>query len=167
MVEIYELPYDIGFTALQSPTDACEIGQSNLTLTLKNFGYKPLPGNLKIPFTVKIDGQERTDTITISSALNQNQSSNFTTSFSFSFGTAKIYELEAFNNLPNELNRSNDTLKTTLEVYGMPGYTLGPDIGTLQVDTVKLDAGSGFSSYQWKHDTLKFSDWSNEINPNL
>jgi len=150
MVEIYELPYDIGFTALHSPTDACEIGQSNLTFTLKNFGYKPLPANLKIPFAVKIDGQEQTDTITISSALNQNQSSNYTTSFSHSFATAKIYELHAYNKLQNELNRNNDTLKTTLEVYGMPGYTLGPDIGTLQVDTVELDAGNGFSTYQWK-----------------
>lgn len=161
MVEIYELPYDIGFTALHSPTDACEIGQSNLTFTLKNFGYKPLPENLKIPFTVKIDGEERTDTITISSALNQNQSSNFTSSFSFSFGTAKIYELQAFNKFQNELNRSNDTLKTTLEVYGMPGYTLGPDIGTLQVDTVVLDAGNGFSTYQWKTKIPASSpDWS-------
>lgn len=150
MVEIYELPYDIGFTALHSPTNACEIGQSNLTLTLKNFGYKPLPENLKIPYVVDIDGQELADTITITSVLNQNQSSNYTTSFSHSFATAKIYELQAYNKLQNELNRNNDTLKTTLEVYGMPGYTLGPDIGTLQVDTVVLDAGYGFSSYQWK-----------------
>ena len=150
MIEIYELPYDIGITAMNSPADACEIGQSNLTFTLKNFGYKPLPENLKIPYGLMIDGQEQTDTLTITSTLSQNQSSNYTTSFSYNFASAKIYAIQAYCKIQNELNRSNDTLKTTLEVYGMPAYTLGTDIGTLQVDTVVLDAGSGFSTYQWK-----------------
>lgn len=150
MIEIYELPYDIGITQKISPTDACEIGSVPLTFTLKNFGYKPLPAGLKVPLKVNIDNYIFSDTLTLTSQLNQNGTTSYTSSFNYNFDKTSTYQLKAYSCLNPELNNANDTLSTTLEVFGMPGYSLGPDIGTLQVDTVTLDAGSGYTSYQWR-----------------
>ncbi len=150
MVEIYELPYDIAITNKVAPNDACEIGNSPLSFTVKNVGYKPLPTGLKIPIKIKVDVSQYSDTLTLPLSVPQNGTVNFTTSFSHKFDKAAVYNLIVYSTTAPELDRANDTLKTTIEVYGMPGYTLGPDIGTLKVDTVTLDAGSGYSTYQWK-----------------
>ncbi len=149
-VEIKELPYEVGTSQLNSPLDACEIGNAFLTVTVTNYGYKPLPTNLKIPLVAKIDTSSYNDTITIPSPINQNDNLLYTTTFKHKFNNAKTYNIKVYTNINDDWNRSNDTLSTQIEVYGMPGYTLGPDIGTLNHDTVVLDAGAGFSSYEWK-----------------
>ncbi|MDI3527606.1 MAG: hypothetical protein PWR03_1789 [Tenuifilum sp.] len=149
-IVIKELPYDIGISQLNAPTDACEIGKAPLNITIKNYGYKPLPANLKIPIVAKIDELSYKDTITLDSQIGENGNLAYTTTFKHNFNKAKFYQVNIYTNIKEDRDRTNDTLKTQVEVYGMPGYTLGADIGTLQVDTVTLDAGSGYSSYQWK-----------------
>jgi len=153
LIKVYELPYDLGISLLVSPTDDCEIGNNvNLELQIENLGYRPLPTSSEIPIGVKLNnGTLKTETATYTggSPLAQSSTFNHITTNTFNIYNAGVYNVTAYTNLAIEDNRLNDTLKTTVEVYGMPGYTLGPDIGTMQPDTVVLDAGSGYTSYTW------------------
>lgn len=158
MIRIYELPYDLGISELVSPDDACEIG-NNVTLELRimNFGFRPLPINTQIPIRVRVDnGPVRSETINYGggSPLTQGSTYDFTTTNTFNLFSAGIHNIVAYTNLATDDSRLNDTLKTTVNVYGMPGYTLGPDIGTMEPDTIVLNAGQGYTSYTW----YKFND---------
>lgn len=168
MVRIYELPYDVGISSLINPTDACEIGKNvTLDFRLTNFGYRPIPIGYEIPIKAQVDdGTIKSETITYSGLepLVQNSTYDFTTVNTFNLFSAGIHQIKAFTNLAIDDNRLNDTLSPAAEVdvYGMPGYnTLGPDIGTMSPDTVVLDAGLGYVSYQWS----KFNDPNWDVIP--
>ncbi|MFP4556408.1 MAG: T9SS type A sorting domain-containing protein [Bacteroidales bacterium] len=153
MIRIYELPYDLGITKLLSPDDDCEIGNNvNLELRITNHGYRPLPVDHEIPVNVQVDqGDVKSETITYSAAepLEQNSTYDFTTSNTFNIFNAGTHDILAYTNLTNDDDRLNDTLIETVEVYGMPNYNIGSNIGTMQPDTVVIDAGQGYTSYTW------------------
>ncbi|MDD2196837.1 MAG: T9SS type A sorting domain-containing protein, partial [Bacteroidales bacterium] len=165
MVSVYELPYDIGISSLISPTDACEIGKNvTLEFSLTNFGYRPVPIGYEIPIKAKVDaGTIKSETITYSGTepLTQNSTFDFMTVNTFNLFSAGYHDIKAFTNLTIDDNRLNDTLTTLVEVYGMPNYSIGADIGTMSPDTVVLDAGQGYVSYQWS----KFNDPSWDVLP--
>ncbi|MDD2550326.1 MAG: T9SS type A sorting domain-containing protein [Bacteroidales bacterium] len=158
MVKVYELPYDLGVSSLISPTDDCEIGNGvTLELRLTNFGYRPIPIGVQVPVNAKVDdGVIKTETITYSGPvpLTQNSTFDITTVNTFNIFSAGIHQIKAFTNLAIDDNRLNDTLTTPVNVYGMPSYSIGADIGTMQTDTVVLNAGAGYASYIW----YKFND---------
>lgn len=152
MIRIYELPYDLGITSLISPTDDCEIGIVSLDLQLTNFGYRPVPVGLNIPVKIMVDnGTAKSETLTYNGAesLAQLGTFDFTTTNTFNITSAGIHDIIAYTNLTIEDNRLNDTLTTTVDVYGIPEYSIGPDIGTMQPDTIVIDAGQGYESYEW------------------
>ncbi len=153
MIRLYELPYDLGITELLSPIDDCEIGNNvNLELQITNHGYRPLPVDYEIPVKVQVDQDDaKSETIVYSATepLAQNSTFDFTTSNSFDIFNAGIHDVIAYTNLEIDDDRQNDTLFETVEVYGMPNYNIGPNIGTMEPDTVIIDAGQGYVSYTW------------------
>ncbi|HPQ36012.1 MAG TPA: hypothetical protein PK563_16070, partial [Tenuifilaceae bacterium] len=100
-IKVYELPYDLGITALLSPTSpACEIGTVALQFTIENFGYRPVPSATNIPIEIFLNAEEPiSESFILPTTLNKNETSNFTTSGTFSFLTAKAHELIAYTNL--------------------------------------------------------------------
>lgn len=152
MIRVYELPYDVGVTELISPTDDCEIGNNEvLELKLENFGYRTVPQDAQIPIVVQVDGGDaKTETITITADIIQNSEYTFTTTNAFNLFSAGVHDIEAYTNLDVDDNNANDTLTTSVEVLGMPEFTIGPDIGVEDFTTpVTLDAGAGYTSYSW------------------
>jgi len=152
MIRVYELPYDMGITELISPTDDCEIGNNApLELKLENFGYRTVPQDAQIPIVVQVDGGAiKTETITITADITQNSEYIFTTTNTFNLFSSGVHEIVAYTNLEVDDNHENDTLTATVEVLGMPEFTLGPDIGVEDFTTpVTLDAGAGYTSYSW------------------
>jgi archaellum component FlaF (FlaF/FlaG flagellin family) len=152
MIRVYELPYDVGITELISPTDDCEIGNNvPLELKLENFGYRTVPQDAQIPIVVQVDGgATKTETITITADITQNSEYTFTTTNTFNLFSAGEHEIVAYTNLEVDDNNTNNTHETSIEVLGMPEFTLGPDIGVEDFTTpVTLDAGEGYTSYSW------------------
>lgn len=148
-IKLYELPYDVGITSLVSPTDACLIGNVTLQLAIKNNGFRPVQTGTTIPMKVKVNGLATiTETFTLTSNLASLAQQNYTTTNSFNLTNAGFHTIKAFTDLTIDDNRQNDTLNVQVEVYGMPNYTLGSDIGATSFP-IQLDAGAGYTSYQW------------------
>ena len=151
MIRLYERPWDVGITNLISPTNACEIGNNvNLELELTNFGDRTLKAGLIIPIAIEVDGQEvRTEEVTITSDVVKNGTFTFSTSNTFDIFIAGEHTISAYTILPDDENETNNELNTTVEVLGMPEFTLGPDIGTETPGNITLNAGTGYSLYAW------------------
>jgi len=155
MIRVYELPYDVGVTHLLNPAnDECEIGNVKLELRIQNFGYRPLPIDEEIPLVISINSDEpQNDTITLTSVLGKNETVDFETDNIYDLFAAQVHQVVAYTNFDVDDNPPNDTLSVTREVYGLPGYTLGPDIGTQQIEpfdpAIILDAGEGYETTGW------------------
>lgn len=157
-IRVYELPYDVGVISLLSPDDACEIGDAvKLTFRIENFGYRPLPSAEVIPIEVAInDGDPVTEELTLVAELAQTETIDFETDNTYNLFAAQWHDIVAYTNFTEEDNLLNDTLETQVEVYGLPGYTLGPDIGTTDSEpfdpVIVLDAGEGYTTAGWTFD---------------
>ena len=147
---MYELPFYVGVISLLSPTHACEIGDAvKLNLRIENFGYRPLPSAEVIPIEIIINENEAVvEELTLAAELTQAQTIDFETANTYNLFAAQWHDITAYTNFDEEDDLTNDTLETQVEVYGMPGYTLGPDIGTTTFP-VTLDAGEGYVDYSW------------------
>ncbi|MHC1705538.1 MAG: T9SS type A sorting domain-containing protein [Tenuifilaceae bacterium] len=152
-IKIYELPYDVGVESLTTPVSACLIGNDQtLTASVKNIGYRPLKVGLKVPIEIKLRTETVVkDTLVIATQVNQTESASFSTTDTYDIFTKGAHALRLNTNFQQELNRANDTLKTTLEVWGTPGFTLGADkaVPAPEPISVLLDAGAGYDSYLW------------------
>jgi hypothetical protein len=161
-IRIFELPYDVGVLSLTSPISGCLIGGGvnpvNITASIKNFGYRSLKIGLKVPLEIKLRNENVIkDTLVIGSIVNKNSTASFTTSNTYSIIAKGSHSLSLNTNFIQELDRSNDTLKTTLNVFGIPGYTMGADIAVPNpfpaAIYVELDAGFNglvpYNNYLW------------------
>jgi hypothetical protein len=161
-IRIFELPYDVGVMSLTSPVSGCLIGGGvnpvNLTASIKNFGYRPLKAGLKVPLEIKLRNEGVVkDTLVIGSIVNKNGTTSFTSGNTYNIIAKGSHSLRLNTNFTRELDRSNDTLKTTLNVLGIPAYTLGPDIAVPNPFpasiSVEIDAGLNgmvpYNNYLW------------------
>ncbi|NVO08918.1 MAG: T9SS type A sorting domain-containing protein [Bacteroidales bacterium] len=161
-IRIFELPYDVGVLSLTSPISGCLIGGGinpvNLTASIKNIGYRPLKAGLKVPLEIKLRNENVIkDTLVVGTIVNKNGTASFTSTNTFNIIAKGSHSLRLNTNFAQELDRSNDTLKTTLNVLGIPGYTLGADIAVPNPFpasiSVELDAGLNgiipYNNYLW------------------
>jgi len=157
-IRVYELPYDVGVISLLSPTDDCEIGDAvKLEFQVENFGYRPLLTGTEIPLLVMVnEGEPTSETILLTDDLLQTETVDFETANNYNLFAAQWHDIVAYTNFTEEDNLLNDTLETQVEVYGLPGYTLGPDIGTTDSEpfdpVIVLDAGEGYTTAGWTFD---------------
>lgn len=152
MVKVYELPYDIGITELINPVSDCEIGSNvPLELKLECLGIRPIPAGTQIPLKAQANsGNLKSEIITLPDELSlSNPSLDYTTVNKFNLFKAGEHNILAYTDLAADDDRSNDTLKVEVSVLGMPGFTIGPDIGTMDPDSITLDAGAGYATYAW------------------
>lgn len=151
-IKVTPLPYDVSIIADNfAPIDACEIGDTSLTFSFKNLGHRTIKANTKLPFNIKIDNQKVVaDTILLSADLIKNSTVILQTTKRYSIATPGEHKIAIATTLEPTFGRSSDdTLRTTVKVLGMPFFTLGADIGTSQSDTVSIKAGEGYSTYAW------------------
>jgi hypothetical protein len=123
----------------------------SIEIGVKNFGEydKQIGEKLPVGYTIN-QTTEVLDTLT----LNQTMSPGDTAYFSFNnvdLTESKIYNFRLFTGYDGDINRQNDTLEKTIEVYGDPVVDLGADtLFTKRADTVVLNAGGGYASYNWQ-----------------
>ena len=157
-VKIFELPYDVGILSLTSPVSGCLIGNNQtLVATAKNFGYRPLKVGLKVPIEVKLRNENIVkDTLQISSQIDKDGTTTYSSTGTYNIFNKGTHSLRINTNFAQELDRTNDTLKTTLEVKGIPGYTLGADRAYTSANIAagqEIDAGQNgtvdYNGYLW------------------
>ncbi len=158
-IKIYELPYDVGVKRLVSPISGCYIGNNvKLTAKVTNHGYRPLKAGLKIPIDIKLRNENVVkDTLTVGSMVPSADSTTFITKGTFNIFNKGSHALRLNTNINQDLNRLNDTLKTTLQVRGVPDYSLGADkavtVEQLALGVV-LNAGQNgmvdYLNYSWE-----------------
>ena len=155
-IVLREPPPDVGIVELIAPDSACELSTSEeVIVALENFGADTLESGFQIPVGIILNNEYLfTDTITLAEDLIAKDTMHYTFNGHVDVWNAGNYEFKTFTDLQADENLfsegiNTDTNTTIITVYGMPNYTLGPDIGTTQPDTVVLDAGAGYVSYFW------------------
>ncbi len=142
---------DLGIISLIAPSSACTgDGNEILTIKIENAGTTNFLQNDTIFFYYQVnEGTINVNKVVTEEPLLPGEilMHSFTQPYDFSH-TGK-YNVKIFLGTGTETNHGNDTLNTSVQVFGNPDVDLGPD--TLDVTTlpVTLDAGAGYSSYTW------------------
>jgi hypothetical protein len=161
-IRLYNAPADAGVTALASPVTSCYLSEKEeLSITVKNFGIRPITAADTLFATLIINDEHTyTDTFYVGSPLAVNATANFSFSDSVNMFRKKWYHIEAYTRMKGDTayytaGVYNDTLRDSVYVMGEPLYSIGPDIGTYNADTIILDGGvhsaggANFIHYNW------------------
>ena len=159
-VKIYEAPPDVGVIEIVNPVSACELNDNEyVKVGIKNMGIKDLSTGQTCIVALDINGtQEAIDTFIFNKDVPVNDTIQYIFNAPININHAGTYALKAYTKLQGDVNIydtiNNDTSALEVEVYGMPDYTLGLDIGTNQPDTIILNAGAGYTNYLWNDNSI-------------
>jgi len=160
-IRIFNAPDDVGIDSILVPYTQCETPDSVIPeVTIKNFGLDSIDVGDTIP--VGIDRQYESespvtllDTCIVSEIIPPDSSYqykfskpvNLDTIGSYSFTAYTLMEeIPGFYNTPN-----NDTTIKQVDIYGYPTADLGPDIYTVEPDTVELSTPyDDYYNYLWQ-----------------
>jgi hypothetical protein len=160
-IRVYNAPVDAGVVAFASPVTSCYLSDSQqVVATIKNFGIRDIKPTDTIFTTLIFQDQKVTvDTFYTTTNIAVNSTFNHTFSGYYDMFNKGAYKLMAYTHLSGDTafyyaGIYNDTLTEIKNVLGEPLFDLGPDIGTLQPDTVVLNAGLSVEdstqfNYQW------------------
>ncbi|MGB0429127.1 MAG: PKD domain-containing protein, partial [Bacteroidia bacterium] len=148
--------YDIGVTALQNPTTACNLSNTEeITIQVKNLGNIVVPSGELLPVAYKIGtNSDVVDTFILTSNFAKGDSLNFTFKTKADFSAHKTYSLSAWTNIANDSLRSNDTLSTNLSSYEIPQADFNYSTTACSNEDIEFTDNSSantatISSYNW------------------
>jgi len=141
-------------TTLKDSCERFELTELWASITNKNVSF--IEGvNDTIPFGYQINNlPEVYDTLFLEGRDLTTVPPNDTISFKFDekcdLTAPGKYTIRVFTNSLEDLDRTDDTVTTTINTWGLPDVDLAYDtIYSSQADTLTLDAGPGFISYLW------------------
>ncbi|MCD4834940.1 MAG: T9SS type A sorting domain-containing protein [Bacteroidales bacterium] len=154
-LKVVQSTIDVKMDSIRNaPVDECERFDSTIIqAAIANIGLV-LNVDDTIPFGYQINNLPPVlDTLTLTRLFNTTSPDDTIT---FTFGKKcdlmepGEYTISVFTNFASDLNRNNDTITTTINTWGLPEINLAYDtIYSSQADTLTLDAGAGFASYNW------------------
>lgn len=153
-IRVYDAPIDVSPSTLVSPVDACNLSKrETVRFNVKNAGIRKLkPKDVIYASLMQEDTLIVSDTFNISTPVDINGEVQFAFSKTINVGKNGLHNIKIYTHAPNDsniYNGVNDTLTTQVRMQGEPEYTLGPKIGTLDPNSVTIDAGDGYKSYSW------------------
>jgi len=156
--------------SLVYPASGCKHAFTNnekAQVSITNHSADTLYPGARIPMALIVDSTLMRDTILISSLLTPGHSRTFTLSPEFDMSAVGEHSFEIYSESTFDVDRSNDTLRKTIETWGYPDVDFARDtVYTTKADTIKLFAGEGFGSYLWQdgsvNDTFYVSDKSSK-----
>lgn len=178
-IKIYEAPADAGVAEIVTPVSACYLDSTQqITVRIKNYGIRGITSadslftSLNIEYyidTLNFDvSLVDTFLLAINDTIKVNESKDFTFKQKVNMWDKNDYVMTAYTDVIGDTllfsATNNDTIPTksiTATVWGEPAYTLGPDIGTLNPNSISIFGGkqsddNWFYSYYWE--SLKDSE---------
>ncbi len=146
-VKLYNAPPDVGVLSIDYPGNSCELTAAEpVGISIKNFGVKDIHTGDTIVAGVIIDNEKTAiDTIILTDELLVDSVLSHEFIHKFDFYDAGIYHIKAFtsmkgdDNVYSDSSYTNDTAETSILV-DRPYVDLGPNINTVEPDTIVLDA---------------------------
>ena len=150
-VSVLLLVVDAGVSTYLGPASACELGTSlPIEVRIENMGTDTLLAGDSIFIGGVINSSIFfEDTLVLSQRFFPNESLDHTYSETFDFSSPGDYQMKLYTRLKNDTDPMNDTLFHTLQVFGYPDISLGPDTVVYASDYL-LDPGAGYASYLWQ-----------------
>ena len=154
--KFFDAPNDVGVSSIIYPYTECEWSDTtSVHVYVENYGPTIVESGSKIPISMKFKSETFTDTVTLTQDLNPSDTVLFIFSDKVDMSYAGDYNFEIFTKFESDQffyndTLSNDSLKTTISVIGMPRYNpFPPLIGDVDA-TLTLDAGAGYTAYEWQ-----------------
>jgi len=154
-IYIEQLIADVGVSALNSPFTDCELGDSvPLTFEIKNFGTDTIKANYPVKIYYQVGNNPLwVDDFMINDTIWPDSTFLYTCDSVVNMVNDTIYDIVAFTEYIDDTIPVNDTLITSVEVYGYPEFSLSPDDTTLVGFSYTLNAARGnhgLVTYLWE-----------------
>jgi hypothetical protein len=149
---MYDQP-DLAISQIVSPVSACsQPGTTPLSLEITNLGYLQVTPEDPLYISYSLNGGASViKEIFLESNLPSTQSTILMLSGELDLSQPGQYNLQTSLIFAKDVDRSNNTLFKDIESWELPIVDIGNGQDTINSDLpVTLDAGSGFSSYQWQ-----------------
>jgi len=142
---------DIKIDQLYSPISSCELTSSEiLQLYIINSGSDTVQVQDTIAFTYQLDaGPLKYDTLFSASKIFPGDSIFFVFSDPFDLSSIGSYDFAIDASFRMDSVLTNNTIIQTIQVYGYPSVSLGPDQISYSKEHI-LDAGTGYTTYFWQ-----------------
>lgn len=156
---IWVYAHDIGITELISPASNCELSdEEEVAIKVVNTGHDIFPEGFEVSFSLIYHETEIiTETLTLDSPWLPAQELLHQWSTPVNLSAVGQHPITVLHD-HDGANPSNNSLHAVIEVFGYPTIDLAADIYTTMADTLVLNAGEGFSAYQWNDGTNTFNE---------
>jgi hypothetical protein len=143
---------DISIEQTWNPVNACGYSSAErLEVYVKNTGTDTLTTSDVIPITYQVNGGSLiNDNLLVSQIVLPGDSILFTSGGIIDMSDPGDYHFTVIADYDKDLVQSNDTIDQTVQVYGYPSVSLGPDMLNITVIDTTLDAGADYNSYLWQ-----------------
>ncbi len=142
---------DIAIERLINPTNACGLSAAeNVELYIVNMGTDTLSTSDTVMISYQLNAEPAVnESFYIDQAVEPGDSILFSSTGTVNMTGTGIFQFTVNASYSTDLNLSNNGFNESVELYGFPDVSLGPD-QVLNVSDYLLDAGSGFPSYLWQ-----------------
>ncbi len=154
-IYIEQLIADIGVSALNHPFSDCELGDSvPLTFEITNYGTDTIKANYPVKVYYQVGSNPLwIDNFMINDTIWPDSTFLYTCDSVVNMINDTIYDMIAFTEYLDDTLPGNDTLKTSVEVYGYPDFSLKPNDTTVVGFNYTLNAAKGnqgLVNYLWE-----------------
>jgi len=148
---VHLLIADVGVTDIMEPVSSCELGASVRPLIeVRNFGTDTLHSGDAVPVRYQLDAETVIEENAIMPAeLLPDSTFQYRFAAASDMSQIKNYTLTAYTELNYDNSMLNDTMQSSIDVYGLTPLDLGPDT-VIRAFDYTLDAGAGNDTYLWQ-----------------
>ncbi len=158
-LSLFAAPYNVAVTSMPWPQTQCELSDTtHVSIAIKNTGYSNIKSGTKIPIGIDFNDEFHSyDTLTLTEPLAVNESISYQLDTVLNMSYADDYTIDVYTLLEEDpffySETADDTLSSTISVTGMPNYNIGDVVGVETPVNTTLDAGAGYTTYEWKKGT--------------
>jgi len=156
--KIYDAPADVGVDTIIYPNKHCMLTENeHIEVSVKNYGIDTVHAGDSIEIAYNFNNQGAVlDTFILNNDLPVDSSAQFTFNPTVDLSSEGTYSIKAFTAFDKEIpgfynQPNNDTASKQVTIYGYPTADLGPDIRTVEPDTLTLSTPEGTNyGYSWE-----------------
>lgn len=153
-ITVHRLIRDVGIPAFDSPVSSCELSDKTpIKVHVKNFGTDTLTIGDTIRISYKFNSDPKVDTVWVSDRIIlPGDSIIFAFTDSLDMHNVGAYTLKAWANVWLDNDANNDTINSTINVWGYPTFNFANDTIHYAGVSYTVDAGGGWNAYYWHND---------------